>query len=394
MIALVAEYTVRSIVLGLLVFLTLKALRVRDPRLERAAWRMVLATVVAMPVLSQLMSLSPVPAAILSASYTELVTLPKPDSITYWGSALPGIVASISGLLVMRHAVGVARCWAMRRRATRLAPYGALEIRVSSDVSSPATVFSTILVPADFASWPPEAQRLAIAHERSHVISRDFYVQWLAQIYRSLFWFNPFAWWLASRLALLNEHVSDDAAIDAPEDRDQRTAYAKVLLSLAQRATTTAQLVPMIRNDSLSVRIERILRPSGAGRASALKCLLVTCALIPILTATAAIRSSPEVNTATQVILPRSNPAKPLSQPQYPSASRRAGEAGTVVLKLHVLEDGSVGDAAVVKSSGYPDLDYAAFYEAFRWRLEPGTVDGAPSRMWGRFAVTFKLADD
>jgi protein TonB len=89
--------------------------------------------------------------------------------------------------------------------------------------------------------------------------------------------------------------------------------------------------------------------------------------------------------------LPKSNPLRPLSQPMYPPTSRRLGEHGTVILRLHVLEDGSIADVRIDKSSGYPDLDYAAFYESFRWRIEPGTVDGEPSRMWGQFAVTFKL---
>jgi protein TonB len=106
----------------------------------------------------------------------------------------------------------------------------------------------------------------------------------------------------------------------------------------------------------------------------------------------------PAKNTITStransnIRLPRSNPARPLSQPVYPPASRRLLETGTVVLKLHVLEDGSVGDAIIEKSTGYPSLDYAAMYESFRWKLEPGTVDGEPQRMWGQFAVTFKLS--
>lgn len=287
---------------------------------------------------------------------------------------------------------------------------GSLDVRVSAEVSSPATVFSTILVPQDFLRWSPEAQSLGLAHERSHVASYDFYVQWLAQCYRSLLWFNPFAWWLAARLALLNEHVSDDAAITSdgePAGKD-RARYARVLLSLAQRSPLNAEPVPMIRTDALSHRIERILNDTGAHRASAVKVLLVACVLVPLLTATAAIRAPTEQasfadrlqalpsgsNSNPQIILPRSIPARPLSQPQYPSASRHLGETGTVVLKLHVLEDGSVADAVIDESSGYPDLDYAAFYEAFRWHLDPGTVDGAPSRMWGRFAVTFKLAQD
>jgi len=32
-------------------------------------------------------------------------------------------------------------------------------------------------------------------------------------------------------------------------------------------------------------------------------------------------------------------------------------------------------------------------YNAYNWRLEPGTIEGEPAAMWGRFAVTFKLSD-
>lgn len=393
MIALIAEYTIRSIALGALIYLALKILRVSDPRLERTAWRIVLVAAVSMPALLKLSSLSPVPASAITVKYVELMTLHGSSPLVVWRWVLLTMIGVVSAVLIIRQLIGVARCWGMRRRAARIATAvdDGLDVRMSSDVSSPATVFSTILVPPDFERWTAEAQRLAIAHERSHVASKDFYVQWLAQLYRSVFWFNPFAWWLAGRLALLNEHVSDDAALagrDAGASED-RVMYARVLLKLAQRSPVAADLVPMIRSHALRVRIDRILGATGARRASALKTILVVCTLVPILAATAAFRSP-----ADQVVLPKSNPDKPLSHPSYPAASRRLGETGTVVLKLHVLEDGSVADAAIEQSSGHPDLDYSAYYEAFRWRLDPGTIDGSPSRMWGRFAVTFKLSPD
>jgi D-alanyl-D-alanine endopeptidase (penicillin-binding protein 7) len=244
-------------------------------------------------------------------------------------------------------------------------------------------------VPTDFESWPAATRQLAIAHERAHIEGKDFYVQWLAHLHRCLFWFNPFAWWLASRLSLLSEHISDDAAT---EQATERTTYARLLLSLVQRTSGGSQPVPMVRANSLGARIERILRePQPNARIHRSKALLLACALLPIISTVAAVQTtSPNTNIA----LPRSDPRKPLSIPSYPAASRRLGEHGTVVLKLHVLEDGSVADAVIDRSSGHPDLDYAAMYESFRWQLEPGTLGGSPSRMWGRFAVTFKLAAD
>jgi protein TonB len=91
---------------------------------------------------------------------------------------------------------------------------------------------------------------------------------------------------------------------------------------------------------------------------------------------------------------PRSDKRRPLTQPEYPPSSRRAGEAGTVILEVYVLENGRVGEARVKKSSGYPRLDEAAVREVKRsWRLVPGTENGKPVKMWGQFAVTFKLTD-
>jgi len=91
---------------------------------------------------------------------------------------------------------------------------------------------------------------------------------------------------------------------------------------------------------------------------------------------------------------PKSDPRRPLTQPEYPPSSRRAGEAGTVVLEILVLANGRVGDARVKTSSGFPKLDEAALREVKRsWRLTPGSENGKPVDMWGQFAVTFKLTD-
>lgn len=386
MMAFIVEWALRSSALGLVVWLLLKALRIRNPRLERGSWRAVLVASLSMPLLIRLAEISPAPSATFSAQTVRLVLLPAQELA--WQSTAPLLfVLLVSIVLVLRQAWGIGRWWRARRRATPISPGmdANLDVRASAEVSSPVTAFSTVLVPRDFENWPASARHLALAHERAHIEGKDFYVQWLAHFHRNLFWFNPFAWWLASRLSLLSEHVSDDAAT---EHAEERTAYARLLLSLVQRSDAGSPVVPMVKASSVGPRIERILRESPPPQIHRVKPILLACALLPIIAAAAA------VQTATDIVLPRSDPGKPLSIPSYPPASRRIGEHGTVVLKLHVLEDGSVADAVIDRSSGYPDLDYAAMYESFRWRLAPGTIDGAPSRMWGRFAVTFKLDKD
>lgn len=83
-----------------------------------------------------------------------------------------------------------------------------------------------------------------------------------------------------------------------------------------------------------------------------------------------------------------------ITQPDYPPASRRAGEAGTVTLAAYVLETGKVGEIKIVKSSGFEKLDQAAVQEVQRnWRFVPGKEDGKPVAMWHTFQVTFRLTD-
>jgi protein TonB len=83
-----------------------------------------------------------------------------------------------------------------------------------------------------------------------------------------------------------------------------------------------------------------------------------------------------------------------ITQPEYPPASRRAGEAGTVQLRCFVQESGKCTEVSVVKSSGFDKLDEAAVKEVQRnWKFVPGKEDGKPVAMWHTFAVTFKLTD-
>jgi protein TonB len=112
-------------------------------------------------------------------------------------------------------------------------------------------------------------------------------------------------------------------------------------------------------------------------------------------TQTAPVAQPPPAPVAQVVrAAPKSDPRRPLTQPEYPPSSRRAGETGTVILEVYVLENGRAGDVRVKKSSGFEKLDEAAVREVKRsWRLQPGTENGKPVPMWGQFAVTFKLTD-
>ena len=77
----------------------------------------------------------------------------------------------------------------------------------------------------------------------------------------------------------------------------------------------------------------------------------------------------PELVSAVQVETP---------EPEYPRLSRRLAEQGTVELRMRVLADGSVGEVAIVRSSGFERLDRAALEGVRRWRCRAATRDGVP----------------
>jgi len=63
-------------------------------------------------------------------------------------------------------------------------------------------------------------------------------------------------------------------------------------------------------------------------------------------------------------------------RPPYPKRAREMGWEGTVVLRVEVRPDGTVGAASVHRTSGYLTLDEAALIAVKRWRFAPPT-DGA-----------------
>ena len=63
-------------------------------------------------------------------------------------------------------------------------------------------------------------------------------------------------------------------------------------------------------------------------------------------------------------------------RPPYPRRAREMGWEGTVVLRVEVKPDGTVGVVSVYRTSGYLTLDDAALIAVKRWRFAPPT-DGA-----------------
>ena len=158
-----------------------------------------------------------------------------------------------------------------------------IHVRSSERIGSPVNFGSGILLPADYAEWDGEKLRVVVAHERSHVTQRDFYLQMIAELYASLTWFSPLGWWLKRKLSELGEAISDRAGLDAASSP---SAYAQLLLEFAaQPRPTLVTGVAMAHSRNLSNRIERLLNDSSfrlafSGGRRALLALVLPIALI------------------------------------------------------------------------------------------------------------------
>ena len=344
MIPVLIDAAMRSLFVGLIVAVGLRAFRIRNVFAQKAALGLVLIGALAMPLLMPIVDqLQPLPAnasIVLPAHPMTLLeelrarlqaksgsgTLPKPvappvqapnspqtekasgpslDSASAQRSKEPGpsspqaaslkketgngsartveempplpqhrreafspaslalsIYLGVAVVFLLRLAFGLAvtlRLWLtatpISTREASDIPTG-LPLRASAKVSSPLTIGSAILLPADYETWDKEKVRIVLAHERSHVRQGDFYLQLLAGLYVALVWFSPLGWWLKKELADLAEAISDRAGI---EQARSRTSYAQVLLEFAAAPRPTALGVAMARSSSLARRIERLL---------------------------------------------------------------------------------------------------------------------------------------
>ncbi len=133
----------------------------------------------------------------------------------------------------------------------------------------------------------------------------------------------------------------------------------------------------------------------------------VASPVVPLLPSPNAVTVAP-APAVPAVTTPPSAPAAPVSRaepvrtaagvnaancekPEYPSASRRLEEEGTVHLRFLVGVDGKVIQSEIEKSSGFKRLDEAARAGLAKCQFRPATVDGKPEQAWASIRYTWRL---
>ncbi|HMG84414.1 MAG TPA: M56 family metallopeptidase [Terracidiphilus sp.] len=236
------------------------------------------------------------------------------------------VYLAVAGIFLIRLACGLIAALRLWRRAKAIsselltASGAPVDLRCSTEVSSPVTICSAIVLPADYAAWDSEKLRVVLAHERSHIRQRDFYLQLLAGVYAAVVWFSPLGWWLKRKLSDLAEAISDRAGLEEAADR---ASYAQILLEFAAAPRPTLIGVAMARNGSLSRRIERLLndvsfRQAFAGSSRALAAVLVVP--VVLFAVTALVRVQAAGQQAPEPPAPAAAPQSGVVAPAPPAA--------------------------------------------------------------------------
>lgn len=108
------------------------------------------------------------------------------------------------------------------------------------------------------------------------------------------------------------------------------------------------------------------------------------------------VEEPPPVATATDAPPTETVPDAELNvqrrvEPVYPPSSRRAGEEGTVTVRVLVDERGRPADVQLTSSSGHPALDQAALEAIRKWSFAPAMRGAQAVPAWTTVRVTFQL---
>jgi protein TonB len=113
--------------------------------------------------------------------------------------------------------------------------------------------------------------------------------------------------------------------------------------------------------------------------------------------------SAPQLpsSLAPAVIAPAAAPAQPKTisgvqyleapQPVYPPLARRAGEAGKVVLRVLVNQQGRAEQVDLRSSSGFERLDESARQSVLKARFRPHLEDGLAVAVYALVSINFSI---
>lgn len=156
----------------------------------------------------------------------------------------------------------------------------------SVEVASPMLVGwmrPVILFPLGMTvGLPPRQIELLLVHELAHVRRADFLFNLLQLLVETLLFFNPAVRWLSAQVRHERELACDDRVTRS--DPDDRTAYARALLAVAEHRQAHGDLAVAAGGGVLLERVRRIVGEEDSDpRGSGLRAVIVAVVLASLL---------------------------------------------------------------------------------------------------------------
>ncbi len=288
--------------------------------------------------------------------------------------------------------------------------------------------------------------RVVLLHELAHARRGDWMLYVVAEASRCVWWFNPLAWTVRTRLRRESEHAADDLVL---AQGVPATTCAMHLVELAREVRkhrrTWLPAPAMARPSHLERRLSTMLNPhtnrrpmTRLARFGSLGVLVLIAILVASLEVARAVEQEPQTEPPGAVVrrvtingenvpelvaraalqeqlatvlselqtllngpdrlADRSNEPFRLKVQRhvvdqlvrYHRPAQTAGVQGRVILGATIDPSGEVGDIEVLWS--VPELDEAAIAAAEQWRYEPTLVDGVAVPVSMTLIVNFSLS--
>lgn len=147
-----------------------------------------------------------------------------------------------------------------------------------------------VVLPRAVEEWSDERLEDVLVHEYAHVRRADNWLHLLGRLACALFWFHPLVWFATYRLRIEREHAADDVVVTTGSDSAE---YAEHLLAIAASGRNARQLMatPLVRQSSVGKRISAVLDAERSRRAVSLggryaSALMTALLLLPLACAT------------------------------------------------------------------------------------------------------------
>jgi Zn-dependent protease with chaperone function len=254
--------------------------RVRSAILAIALIRLVLPPWLRAPWSEALVDVPPI------ESSREWIAIALQSDLAIYMAAFTTVVTLFLLLRITWTFVTAERRWLLTTDPATCGPFGDVEVRLSRHGDGPLAVGlmrKLIVVPPSVLQLDRAALDAVLAHELAHHERRDLWWIALAEIFKSIAWFNPLAHLIARAVVSAREDGSDDWAMRRTSN-DPFT-YAQALLQSA-RMVAEPQPLGVAGAHPMGKRLQRLLNDASAregrlGVFGVLIILLCAAAAIP-----------------------------------------------------------------------------------------------------------------